>query len=91
MPVIGRKERNKIPAERCLRHPSLSKPPFQNRFCFADNTFESLGQNAIQLKSPFHVAPVYVQLDVVQSDIPTLLGMDVLDRESPIADTSANR
>ena len=89
--VIGRKELNRIFAEQNMRPSSLSKSPFKNPFRFAGNTFESLVQNSIQLKTPFGVAPVYVQLDVFQADIPALLGMDVLDRESLMADTVANR
>ena len=62
-----------------------------NRFRFADTSYKSLGQISLPLATPAGKPPVYVTMDVVPADIPPLLGMDVLDRESLIADTLANR
>ena len=89
--VVGRTERNRIFEKMGMGPPNLSRPSFSKRFRFADNTFESIGQVNIPLRTPFAIAPINVQLDVVQTDIPALLGMDILDRELLIADTVANR
>ena len=62
-----------------------------NRFRFADTTYKSLGQISLPLATPAEKPPIHVMMDVVPADIPPLLGMDVLDRESLIADTVANR
>ena len=62
-----------------------------NRFRFADETFKSLGQVDLPLATPPGRCPIKVTMDVVPTDIPPLLVMDVLDRESLIADTVANR
>ena len=45
----------------------------------------------LPLATPPGKPPIFVQMDVVNADIPALLGMDILDRESLIADTVANR
>ena len=50
-----------------------------------------MSQITIQRKPPFRVAPVYLQQEDVQADIPAVLGMQVLDSESLIADTVVNR
>ena len=62
-----------------------------NRFLFPDVTLESLGQVSLLLATPPGKASIFVVMDVVPADIPPLLGMDVLDRESSIADTVAYR
>ena len=46
-----------------------------------------MGQVTLQLDAPPGGKPVLVTLDVVKADIPALLGMDILDRESLTPDT----
>lgn len=40
------------------------------------------------LGTPTGISPVYFTLDVVSADVPALVGMDVHDAESLVADTS---
>ena len=87
--VIGHKELKKI-FSRLGRRVKKLKTSF-NRFRFADTTFKSLGQVSIPLATPPGRPPISVTMDVVPVDIPPLLGLDVLDRESLIADTVANQ
>ena len=61
-----------------------------NRFRFADTTFKSLGTVTIPLAAPAGIKPIPVVLDIVDADIPALLGLDVLDKESLVADTVTN-
>ena len=37
------------------------------------------------------MSPIYISLDVVSADVPALLGMDVLDAESLVAETCSNQ
>lgn len=64
---------------------------YVNRFCFADNIFESICQVTLQLGKPYRTRPVFVNLDVVNAEIPVLLGMDIFERESLSPDTVGNR
>ena len=89
--MIGRKELNRIFAKMGMSTSKLSRPSFSKLFRFADNTFESLGQITILLSTPFGIARIYVKFDFVQADVPALIGMDIPDRDSPIADTLAKR
>ena len=45
----------------------------------------------LPLATPLGKPTIFVQLYLVNADIPALLGMDVLDRESLMADTVGNR
>lgn len=61
------------------------------RFGFGDKTCESLGKVLLPLATPEGIKPIHVEFEIVQTDIPHLLGMDVLDREELVADTVLNR
>ena len=87
--VIGLKSLKRILCKQGVRFPKLELS--RNRFRFADSIFESLGKICIPLRTPPGVTPVPVVMDVVQADIPPLLGIDILDKESLIADTVSNR
>ncbi len=50
-----------------------------------------MGVIKLPLKTPPGVADIFVDFDIVQADVPALLGMDVLDREGLVADTVFNR
>ncbi len=58
---------------------------------FGDETFSSLGIISLPLATPNGVIPIMIHFDVVQADVPALLGMDILDREQLVADTVFNR
>lgn len=87
--VVGLKELHRIFNKIGLRRPTLRRS--NNRFRFADATYESLGITVIKLDVPINQSPVYVELDVVSADIPALMGMDVLDRESLTPCTISNQ
>ena len=89
--VIGRKELGKIFLQQKIRVPNIQKSEVTHRFRFADKLFDSLGKVSLFLSTPKGIPPICVELDVVQADIPALLGMDILDREGLIADTVAGR
>ena len=62
-----------------------------HRFRFEDESFQSLGRISLPLATPPGVKPILDDFDIVQANIPPLLGMDVLDREKLVADTVFNR
>ncbi len=72
-----------------MRRPKLIRS--RNSFRFADAVYDSLGKVVIRLKTPTGQPPVFVEVDVVSADIPPLLGMDLLDRESLTPCTISNR
>ena len=74
-----------------MRVSRLQNAAFRHRFRFANKVFDSFGKIILYLDTPNGVPPIPVELDLVQADIPALLGIDVLDREGRIADTVANR
>lgn len=74
------KEINRIFSAQNSRRPTLRKS--NNRFRFADAVFKSLGKVLLQLRTVPGQPTIDVELDVVSADIPALLGMDLLDRES---------
>ena len=78
--VIGVKEMNEIFSALNSQKPALNSS--RNRFRFADAVFNSLGQIVLPLLTPLGQPSINVTLDVVTADIPALLGMDLLNRES---------
>lgn len=87
--VIGRKELNRVVNAIGMRP---KKPRYSsNRFRFADAEYESLGKASIPLLTPPGIPAIFVEMNVVQADIPAFLGMDVLDRESVTPCTVSNR
>ena len=87
--VIGRKELARILRAQGLPFPTLRRS--YRRFRFADTTFKSLGQVSISLATPPGIPPLPVVMDVVEAEIPALLGLDMLDKELLTADTVTNR
>lgn len=87
--VVGLKQLNRIYNYFGSRRPSLRKPA--NRFRFADSVFESLGKTCLPLQTAPGVPTINVELDVVSADIPALLGMDLMDRESLTPCTVMNK
>ena len=61
------------------------------KFRFADALFSSLGSVDIPLLTPDRIPPIFITTDVVSADITALLGHDVLDSESLVADTFEGR
>ena len=61
------------------------------QFRFAGASFTSLGRVDLPLATPSHFRPVFVTVDVVSADVPALLGLDVLEAESLVADTVLTR
>lgn len=62
-----------------------------NRFRFADSTYDSLGKINIPLRTPVGQPIIFVEMDVVTANIPALLGMDIMDKESLTPCTVSNR
>lgn len=87
--VIGLKELRRLANE--YGRDLLRLRRSMKTFRFSDTTFESLGQVEIPLATPNHVHPIMVTLDVVSRDVPALLGLEMLDSESLIADTVMNK
>jgi len=85
--VIGRKQLSRIMTAVGVRKRKLKLS--RNRFWFADTCFKSW-ERSIAIEKPSNVPRVYVEMDVVDADIPALLGLDVLDRERLVADTVFN-
>jgi len=75
-------------ASRTYQLPKLRSSP--NRFRFANETFRSIGSTTLYLDTPAGVGTVAVEIDVVAADIPPLLGLDVIDRESLTPDVAFN-
>lgn len=61
----------------------------ENRFRFGDMSFLSIGQISLPLPTPPGVPSIV--LDIVEPEIPALLGMNVLDRHRLVADTVFHR
>ena len=76
--VVGRQEFEGIFRRHGLPIPRLL--PSYTRFRFADTTFKSLGNLAIPLATPPGIKPLRVLLDVVEADVPALLGLDFLEK-----------
>ncbi len=83
--VIGQKELRRV-MYRLQRH-KLPTDQSNHRLRFADTNYQSLRQIELPLATPPGISVVYVTLDIVSADIPALLGLDVLDDESPMVDT----
>ena len=86
--VIGRKECNRICTKFGIHERHIK--PSNERFSFADHSYPSLGKVSIPPKTPIRAPKIIVVLDMVEADIPPLLGMDLLDREELCADTTVN-
>lgn len=53
-------------------------------FKFGDGTFQSLGK--ISIKIPTQSSnPLLIDVDVVEADVPLLIGIDILDKEKLVA------
>lgn len=65
--------------------------PSNRKFRFADSEFESLGTAMIPLETPPGIPTIQVSLDVVSTDVPALLGRDVMDENSLTPCTVSNR
>ena len=87
--VAGKREINRLLATLGNHHRQIR--PSSNRFRFGDETFESLGKISLPLATPRGAPRILVDFDIVQADVPALLGMDVLDREELVADTVFHR
>lgn len=58
-------------------------------FIFGDGACDSLGTLGIRIPLP-NGAYLTLTIDVVNADVPLLLGLDILDREPLVADNVAN-
>ena len=86
---IGLRELKSIFSRFGRRVPQLKWSP--NRFRFADTSYNSLGKVSLPLATPPSGPPIVAEMDIVNADIPALLGLHVLDREALMANTVANR
>lgn len=87
--VIGRHELNRILT--ALGVHNRRTRPSGNSFRFADAVYKSLGKISIPLHTPAGIPNIPVEVDIVEADIPALLGLDVLDEESLTPCTVSNR
>jgi hypothetical protein len=54
-------------------------------FRFGDGTFQSLGSIPVRIPTP-EGKFIKIEMDVVQADVPMLIGLEILDLESLIPD-----
>lgn len=87
--VVGRKELRRILKHFSPHHRGIMRS--RSRFRLADSVVESLGHISIPLRTPTGVPTIMVELDVVEADIPALLGIYILDKESLSVCTVLNR
>lgn len=87
--VVGRKELNRILNALGLHERRIF--PSRKKFRFAYAVYNSLGRISIFLRTCPGVSKIFVELDIVDADIPALLGMDDLDNESLTPCTFSNR
>ena len=78
--VVGIKELNRIYHVSGRSAPELQRS--HRKFKFGDMSSESLGTCFIPLATPPGMDPIMVEVDVVRAEIPALLGMNLLDKES---------
>lgn len=71
--------------------PQLRVSNTANRFIFYNKINECIGKAELHLHTSIDAPPVQLRLNIVQADVSALLGLDVLDGESIVADTVANR
>lgn len=77
--VIKWKELNGVCNENGIH--DMKVGPSNQHFRFADNTFKSLGIVHIELDTPLRATSISVGLEVLQADVPALLGVDVMEKE----------
>lgn len=63
--------------------------PSRSSFRFGDGTHRSLGMISIRIPTP-NAGNIHVDVDVVNPDVPLLIGLDLLDREQLIPNTVDN-
>lgn len=86
--VVGRKTLNRMFTANGAHQRRIM--PSRNRFQFADAIYDSLGIIFVPLLTPPRVPSAMLSIDIVDVDIPALLGMDVLDKESLTPCTGSN-
>ena len=87
--VIGRATLGSI-----IRSQNRSSIPISssdNMFTFGEVTVKSQGAVELWLRTPSIVQHIPVILDIVELDIPALLGLDIIDAYGLVADTVNNR
>lgn len=82
--AAGRKERNRILNDMGSHLTNLR--PSLRRFCFGDQKFKSWN-NIYSISTPRGITQIIVHFDIVQADVPTLLCVDILNREKLVLDT----
>lgn len=63
----------------------------QRYFRFGDAVFKSLATVEISLKTPAGIPIILMTLEILADDIPALLGLEMIDDESLLADKVTNR
>lgn len=86
--VVGKREARRI--LQLLGRRKWNLFPCFNRLIFEDAICDSLGAMSIPLAVPSNEVPIQETMDVVDADIPPLLGMDILDAESVTPCTVSN-
>jgi hypothetical protein len=69
---------------------SFRTEPSMTAFRFGDGTFKSLGLIPVRIPTPDGKF-INIEMDVVKADVPMLIGLEVLDRESLIPDNVENK
>ncbi len=65
--------------------------PSTKQFRFGDSKFRSLGKVVLYLETPTGIPPIPITFEVVTAKVPALIGLDVLDSQSLVVDTTTNR
>ena len=63
--------------------------PSRSEFKFGDGTFKSKGKIKVRIPTP-DGSFIEIDIDVVEADVPMLLGIDVMDRERIVANNVTN-
>ena len=70
---------------------NMPNRPSKRTYRFGDQTVISLCMVELVLKTIGHIYPIPVLLNIVPVNIPALLGLDILDGYSLLADNVTNR
>ena len=87
--VVGVKHLRKI--RTYLYRKGIPAIPSKRKFQFGDIEVASKGMIELTAKPPDHIPPINDLLEVVDVDIPDLLGLDVLDGHILVLDNVTNR
>lgn len=77
--------------QKLLRKKRSQLSPSQSSFRFGDDTRKSLEITTLSLETPPGIPDIVIKRDLVDADLPLLLGLDVMDERCLVADTVSNQ